>query len=132
MRTPGLLVACISTRACVVVTPLSWLSSAFFNSSGYSRRPSRRWTWRSLSRYSPATCAVVQKWGNSLALRIPRPFAGEVGLREDSEVELRIVDGTLVVRPARKFSLAGLLAGVTRRNLHGEVRTGGPVGNESW
>ncbi|MBI5499346.1 MAG: AbrB/MazE/SpoVT family DNA-binding domain-containing protein [Deltaproteobacteria bacterium] len=76
--------------------------------------------------------ARIQKWGNSLAVRIPRPFAGEVGLGENSEVELRVVDGALLIRPAGKFSLASLLARVTRRNVHGEVPTGGPVGKESW
>jgi antitoxin MazE len=76
--------------------------------------------------------ARVRKWGNSLALRIPGPFAGEVGLAEDSEVELRIEGGSLAVRPAGRFSLARLPAQVTRRNVHREVQTGGPVGKESW
>jgi antitoxin MazE len=78
--------------------------------------------------------AKIQKWGNSLGLRIPKPFAEEVGLREKAEVELSLVKGSLVVRPLQKprFSLDGLLAGVTARNRHHEVSEGGPVGREIW
>lgn len=78
--------------------------------------------------------ARVQKWGNSLALRIPRPFALEVGLAENSEVELTLVDGKLVVQPVGRvrFDLAELLAKVTPKNRHAEVEVGGPVGKEAW
>ena len=78
--------------------------------------------------------AKIQKWGNSLGLRIPKPFAEEVGLREQGEVELSLVKGALVVRPLRKpsFTLEGLLAGVTSRNRHSEVQSGIPVGREAW
>ncbi len=76
----------------------------------------------------------IQKWGNSLGLRIPKPLADEVGLREKAEVELSLVKGTLVVRPLRgpTFTLEALLAGVTNRNRHHEVSEGGPVGREAW
>ncbi|MFN7943413.1 MAG: AbrB/MazE/SpoVT family DNA-binding domain-containing protein [Thermoanaerobaculia bacterium] len=78
--------------------------------------------------------AKIQKWGNSLGLRIPKPFAEEVGLQEKAEVELSLVKGSLVVRPVRKprFSLGALLAGVTARNRHHEVSESGPVGRETW
>lgn len=78
--------------------------------------------------------AKIQKWGNSLGLRIPKPFAEEVGLSERAEVELRLVEGALVVRPLRSktFTLDELLAGVTRRNRHHEVATGEAVGREAW
>lgn len=78
--------------------------------------------------------AKIQKWGNSLGVRIPKAFAEEVGLREKAEVELSLVKGTLVVRPVRKqsYTLAGLLAGVTNRNRHDEVQTAGAVGREVW
>jgi antitoxin MazE len=76
----------------------------------------------------------VQKWGNSLALRIPKPLADEVGLREDSPVELRLRDNTLVIMPVVKpaFALTQLLAQVTKDNLHREVDTGPAVGGEAW
>jgi len=78
--------------------------------------------------------ARVQKWGNSLALRIPRPFALEVGLEENSEVEISLADGRLVVRPVGRmhFDLSDLLGRVTPKNRHAEVEVDGPVGKEAW
>jgi antitoxin MazE len=74
----------------------------------------------------------VQKWGNSLALRIPRPFADEVGLSENSPVELSLRGRSLVVRPAGKVSLRALLAKITDENRHHEFDTGAAVGHETW
>jgi antitoxin MazE len=76
----------------------------------------------------------VQKWGNSLALRIPKSFAAEAGLRANSAVELSLVDGTLVVEAvtSQPPTLAELLAGVTDDNVPGEWNTGSTVGKESW
>ena len=78
--------------------------------------------------------ARVQKWGNSLALRIPKTFAAEVGLDRDALVDLSLRDGKLIVEPLPKppLSLDELLAAVTPENLHGEVDTGPPMGRESW
>ena len=76
----------------------------------------------------------VQKWGNSLAVRIPKPFANEIGLEQDTPVEMSLVGGKLVVKPVREpaLSLDQLLARVTEDNLHREVDTGPAVGNEVW
>jgi antitoxin MazE len=76
----------------------------------------------------------VQKWGNSLAVRIPKSFAIEVGLGQDSPVEISLVSGKLVVEPLQEpvYRLDDLLAGVTAENLHQEVDTGSAVGNEAW
>lgn len=76
----------------------------------------------------------VQKWGNSLALRIPKSFAAEVGLDPDSSVEMSLRDGKLIVVPTDKpkFTLKQLLALVTEENLHHEVDTGPAVGGEVW
>ena len=76
----------------------------------------------------------IQKWGNSLALRIPRSFAREAGVAAGSEVDLSVQDGDLVVKPAtrRTYQLKDLLRRVTAKNLHGEVDTGRPVGREIW
>lgn len=76
----------------------------------------------------------IQKWGNSLALRIPKSFAAEAHLAQDSLVEVSLVDGKLVVAPVHevRFTLEGLLAGVTEENLHHEFDTGHPVGREVW
>ena len=76
----------------------------------------------------------VQKWGNSLALRIPKTFARETNIREDAVVELGIEDGRLVISPASQhvYELAELLKGVRRSNLHREVDTGAAQGREVW
>jgi len=76
----------------------------------------------------------VQKWGNSLALRIPKPLADEAGLRENSPVELWLRDNTLIIVPVVKpaFDLTQLLAQVTADNRHREVETGPAVGGEAW
>ena len=76
----------------------------------------------------------VQKWGNSLALRIPKSFAAETLLEPDTEVDLSLVQGKLVVTPVVESddSLEALLEGVTEENIHAEVDTGASVGNEVW
>ena len=76
----------------------------------------------------------VQKWGNSLALRIPKPFAAEIGIEPNSSVELALDDGKLVVTPIVKPapSLEQLVAQVSDANLQGEVDSGPAVGREAW
>ena len=74
----------------------------------------------------------VKRWGNSLALRIPKPFADEVGLEEDALVELTVVDGALVVAPASELSLEKLLEQVTEENRHPEIDSGPAIGKEVW
>lgn len=74
----------------------------------------------------------VQKWGNSLALRIPKAFAVDAQLENDSLVEISLVKGQIVVTPvsASGWTLDELLAGITTENLHAEVETGSATGNE--
>jgi antitoxin MazE len=73
----------------------------------------------------------VQKWGHSLALRIPKPFALEVGLEPNWPVQVSLVDGKLVITPMQPLlTLEQLLAQVNERNLHREVDTGPAVGAE--
>jgi antitoxin MazE len=75
----------------------------------------------------------VQKWGNSLALRIPKSYAAEAGLRPNDPVELSLVKGALVVQPiAPPLTLEELLRGVTEENLPGEWDTGPAAGREVW
>lgn len=76
----------------------------------------------------------IQRWGNSLAIRIPKTFAEEVGLTDDSPVEVRLFKGGLLVEPASTWapSLGELLADVTDDNLHAEADTGEPRGREQW
>ena len=76
----------------------------------------------------------IQKWGNSLGLRIPKPFAEEIGLQDETVVELRLRNGRLVIEPASlpPISRSRLLRRVRRSNLHAEVDTGSPRGREAW
>ena len=76
----------------------------------------------------------VRRWGNSLALRIPRAYAAETHLSEGSEVELTLQSGALLVEPVRpkRRELSALLRKITPRNVHGATATGRPVGREVW
>jgi len=76
----------------------------------------------------------VQKWGNSLALRIPKAFAVDAELENDSLVEISIVKGKIIITPvpAPGLDLDELLAGITEDNLHAGVDTGSRLGNEAW
>jgi antitoxin MazE len=78
--------------------------------------------------------ARVQKWGHSLALRIPSTFAKKSKIQPGSRVDLSEVKGKLVITPLETEgpTLEMLLAGVTADNLHHEVTTGDAVGNEVW
>ncbi|MEA3336054.1 MAG: AbrB/MazE/SpoVT family DNA-binding domain-containing protein [Chloroflexota bacterium] len=76
----------------------------------------------------------VQKWGNSLALRIPKAFALDAQLENNSVVEVSLIEGRIVIKPIspRHWSLEQLLSGVTSDNIHQEMNTGDAVGNEAW
>jgi antitoxin MazE len=74
----------------------------------------------------------IQKWGNSLAIRIPKPFASQLQLEAETPVELEVDDGRLVVRAANAPTLEELVAQITPENVHGETDWGGPVGKEVW
>jgi antitoxin MazE len=75
----------------------------------------------------------VQKWGNSLAVRIPKPFAEGAGLRPSTEVEVSLEKGELRLAPVRpRWRLDHLLSKVTKRNVHAEVGSGPIAGREIW
>lgn len=76
----------------------------------------------------------VQKWGNSLALRIPKAFAVEALLENNSLVEISIAEGQILITPvpAPTWTLDELLADITDDNRHDEIDVGFAVGNEAW
>jgi len=76
----------------------------------------------------------VQKWGNSLALRLPKSFAIEAGLEKETPVDVTLRKGSIIVTPVvdRKYTLAQLLTQMTPENVHEEVSTGPAVGREAW
>ena len=77
--------------------------------------------------------ATVQKWGNSLALRIPHSLAKDIHLHQGSAVEMAIVDGAMLVNPKGqpKYSLSRMLRRVTRHNRHSENDWGRAAGEEN-
>lgn len=74
----------------------------------------------------------LQKWGNSLALRIPKPMAESLGVGPGSQVKIHAEVGRIVITPMARYSLAELLDKVTAENIHGETDSSGPVGGEVW
>jgi len=76
----------------------------------------------------------IQKWGNSLGLRIPKSFAAETGIEAGSDVELSVKNGQLTVRPILRprYDLDKLLQKVTSKNVHREIDSGDAVGREAW
>lgn len=75
----------------------------------------------------------IQKWGNSLAVRIPKSFAVQTEIEQDTIVELSVLEGSIIVKPEirkAKFTLEELLENVNEENLHGEIDFGASVGKE--
>jgi antitoxin MazE len=78
--------------------------------------------------------AQLSKWGNSLAVRIPKAIAHEAKLAEGDRLSLDLAsDGSIVIRSARRrYGLRQLVSGITTRNRHQETDWGPPAGKESW
>ncbi len=75
----------------------------------------------------------VQKWGNSLAIRIPRVYADEMNVNQGTRLTINKEDNKLILEPTqKKKKLEALLANVTSENIHDEIETGNGVGNEAW
>jgi len=76
----------------------------------------------------------IKKWGNSLALRIPKSFALNAKLKQDELVDLSIDKERIVITlmEEKEYSLDELLKGISESNLHGEIDPGVPVGKETW
>lgn len=77
---------------------------------------------------------IITKWGNSLAVRIPRALAEQVQIQEGSDVSLSISGDSIVITPKKrkKYILDELLEGMTPEKFHSEVDTGITMGNEIW
>ncbi|MDR1323090.1 MAG: AbrB/MazE/SpoVT family DNA-binding domain-containing protein [Candidatus Margulisbacteria bacterium] len=76
--------------------------------------------------------AVIQKWGNSLGLRLPSPLAKELDLRNGSYVEVEKNDRVLTIKLKPKYDLAEMLALADENNIPAELDAGVPVGKEIW
>jgi antitoxin MazE len=75
----------------------------------------------------------IQKWGNSLAVRIPQAFVKEAHVAYGSAVELSVEDGKIVIAPlaGQEYRLDEMLKAVNKHNIHAEIGTGGAVGGEA-
>jgi antitoxin MazE len=78
--------------------------------------------------------AKVKKWGNSLGIRIPKSFSSQAGITDGSDIELQLEGDKITIIPIHKneYALDELLSKVSEENIHYEIKTNGPVGNEVW
>lgn len=78
--------------------------------------------------------AIVKKWGNSAAIRIPSKVLEAVPLSLEEEVHIREEKGRIIIEPARpvQYDLKDLLKGITAKNQHETVEFGEPQGKEIW
>ncbi len=75
--------------------------------------------------------AQVVKWGNSLAVRIPKTVADQARIREGDPILIEALDGRVELRPAERIpTLEELVAKITPDNRHGEIDLGPPRGKE--
>jgi len=77
--------------------------------------------------------ATIKKWGNSLAIRIPKNITKDTRVSEGSNIDIMVENGNIVLSPRRKeYSLNELLKKITIENIHSEISTGDQTGGEIW
>lgn len=78
--------------------------------------------------------ALVKKWGNSAAVRIPAAVLEAAQVRLDQPVDVREEGGLIVIEPLQpaRYDIEALVAGITDENVHGPIDMGGPAGREVW
>ena len=76
--------------------------------------------------------ATVKKWGNSLGIRIPNLIVRELSLKDGSCVDINDNGNEIVIKPLRKSNLSEMLKLINEQNIHEEIKSTGPVGNEIW
>ena len=77
---------------------------------------------------------TAQKWGNSLAIRVPKSVAVQVGLKAKDDLEIEVQEGNVVLKPhvRRVYRLDDLVRRITPKNVHHEIDSGAPIGQEVW
>jgi antitoxin MazE len=73
----------------------------------------------------------IQKWGNSLGLRIPMKFSHQLNLKSGSPVDIKIEKDHLIIYP-KKYYLEDMLSRITEENCHYEAFTNESKGCEEW
>jgi len=76
--------------------------------------------------------AMVNKWGNSLGIRIPNLIARQLSLKEGSYIDIVDNGEKILITPVKKNRLSEMLNKINEQNLHAELDTGKPVGKEIW
>ncbi|MGC9312840.1 MAG: AbrB/MazE/SpoVT family DNA-binding domain-containing protein [Sediminispirochaetaceae bacterium] len=76
--------------------------------------------------------ARIQKWGNSLGIRIPMNIIRELSLKDGSTVEIEKETNRIVIRPKEEYDLDKMIEEISAGNLHREVDFGTEEGNEIW
>ncbi|HBA45857.1 hypothetical protein A2W67_02885 [Candidatus Nomurabacteria bacterium RIFCSPLOWO2_02_40_28] len=79
----------------------------------------------------------IQKWGNSLAMRLPKELANSFNLKAGSEVVFITNNDSFSIRPQievkiPKYTLEDMVKGITKKNRHKEFDWGKPMGKEIW
>lgn len=75
----------------------------------------------------------IQKWGNSLAVRLPKSIAEQKSLREGSGISVILKNNQIVLEPeAEEFSLTSMLKEINPDNIHSETEWSEAQGNEVW
>lgn len=75
---------------------------------------------------------ALNKWGNSVGLRMPNSILLELGIGCGNKLEIKVENGKAIMEPVddKKDRLAKLLKAIKPDNLHGESITSVTMGNE--
>ena len=74
----------------------------------------------------------IQKWGNSLGVRLPVKILEDVSLQAGDEVEIRAKENEVTISPTGNTSIATLFSKITEENRHSHADFGEPLGKEVW
>ena len=77
--------------------------------------------------------AVIRKWGNSPAVRLPLAVMKEANFSVEQKVTMVVTRGRIVIEPSEvvEYALDDLLEGINSKNVHAEVSVGRPEGKEA-
>lgn len=76
---------------------------------------------------------TLNRWGNSLAVRIPKAFAEQIELDEDTPIRIEVENARITIEPVRaQWRLETLVAGITKSNVPAEAEWGTARGREVW
>ncbi len=61
---------------------------------------------------------TVKKWGNSLALRLPRELAQQIACHEGAKLDVSLTKDSLVLTPDKTFTITDFMQGLSRESRH--------------